>query len=90
MEEKEKKNQFVESEQYEKIEAEKGAIRLLSKGNALPAAAEAFVQNILPKTVRTGDVELRSSFQFEKGMMKISANLFSENPSVQKLLNGSH
>ena len=82
----EKKNQFVESEQYEKIEAEKGAIRLLSKGNALPSAAEAFVQNILPKTVRTGDVELRSSFQFEKGMMKISANLFSENPSVQKLL----
>ena len=83
----EKKNQFVESEQYDKIEAEKGAIRLFSKGNALPAVAETYVQNILPKTVRTGDVELRSSFQFENGFVKMSAKLFSENEAVQKLLN---
>lgn len=81
-----KEKQFLESEQFEKIEAEKGAIRLFSKANALPTAAESFIQNMLPKTVRTGDVEMRSSFQFENGKMTMSAKLFSDNPTVQKLM----
>lgn len=81
-----KDNSFASTPAFDKLESQRGDIKLYSNLAAAPASFSNNISTFLPKTIKRSDLETVGSISFDNGSATLSSTIWSDKPEVQKLI----
>lgn len=81
-----KDNSFASTPAFDKLESQRGDIKLYTNLAALPASFNNSVTALLPKNIKRSDLETVGSISFDKGSATLTSTIWSDNSEAQKLI----